>query len=72
MLTKFLCKRFNLISKTKLIDDMCIMVGKIEVAKQKAKADYDNKEISEWAFYKQLWNIRGKLKLLEDLINSLQ
>jgi len=61
---------FNLISKTKLIDDLCMMVDKIEVAKLKAKETYDNREISEWAFYKQVWHMRGKLKLLEDLIDS--
>ena len=62
---------FNLISKNKLIDNLCMMVDKIEVAKQKAKETYDNREISEWAFYKSTWAMRGKLKLLEDLIDSL-
>jgi len=71
MLTNFLCKRFNLISKTKLIDDMCMMVDKIEAQKYRLKAEYDAKTITEWSFYKQLWNMRGKLKLLEDLIDSL-
>lgn len=62
---------FNLISKTKLIDDLCMMVDKIEEAKKKSKEDYDNREISEWLYYKQVWHMRGKLKLLEDLIDSL-
>ena len=63
---------FGLINKTKLIDDLCMMVDKIEAAKKIAKEEYDNREISEWAFYKRVWHIRGKLKLLEDLIDSLQ
>lgn len=63
---------FNLISKTKLIDKLCMMVDKIEVAKQKAKEAYDNREISEWAFYKQVWHLRGRLQMLEELINLLR
>ena len=62
---------FGLINKTKLIDDLCMMVDKIEAHKRRIKAEYDGNLISEWAFYKQLWNMRGKLKLLEDLIDSL-
>ena len=62
---------FGLISKTRLIDDLCMMVDKIEAQKYRIKAEYDGKRITEWSFYKQLWNMRGKLKLLEDLIDSL-
>ena len=32
---------FNLISKTKLIDDLCMMVDKIEAHKRRIKAEYD-------------------------------
>ncbi len=62
---------FNLISKTKLIDDLCMMVDKIEEAKKKSKEDYDNREISEWLYYKQVWNLRGKLQMLDEIVNKL-
>ena len=62
---------FGLISKTKLIDNLCMMVDKIEVAKQKVKEAYDNREISEWAFYKQVWHLRGRLQMLDEIVNKL-
>ena len=62
---------FGLISKNKLIDNLCMMVDKIEVAKQKAKESYDNREISEWGFYKQVWHMRGKLQILDEIVNKL-
>jgi len=62
---------FGLINKTKLIDDLCMMVDKIEAHKRRIKAEYDGNLISEWAFYKHLWNLRGKLQMLDEIVNKL-
>ena len=71
MLTNFLCKRFNLISKTKLIDDMCMIMYELENDRDILKAKYDNKAISEWSYYKHLWDLRGRLSMLEEIIDKL-
>ena len=62
---------FNLISKTKLIDNLCMIIYKLELDRDTLKARYDNKECTEWSFYKHLWNLRGKLQMLEQIVNKL-
>ena len=71
MLTNFLSKLFNLISKTKLIDGMCIIMYELENDRDILKAKYDHKAITEWSFYKHLWHLRGKLSMLEEIIDKL-
>ncbi len=62
---------FGLINKTKLIDDLCMIMYKLELERDGLKANYDNKEITEWSFYKHLWNLRGKLQMLDEIVNKL-
>jgi len=62
---------FGLISKTKLIDDMCMIMYHLEQDRDLLKSQYDHKQISEWSYYKHLWNLRGKLRMLEEIVNKL-
>ena len=62
---------FGLISKTKLIDDMCMIMYHLEQDRDRLKLQYDHKQITEWSYYKHLWNLRGKLQMLEEIVNKL-
>ena len=62
---------FNLISKTKLIDDLCMIMYELELDRDILKAEYDNKHCSEWAYYRDLWNLRGRLSMLDEIVNKL-
>ena len=62
---------FNLVSKTKLIDNLCMIIYRLGNERDILKANYDNKEITEWSFYKHLWNLRGKLQILDEIVNKL-
>ena len=62
---------FNLISKTKLIDNLCQIIYRLENERDEIKVDYDNKVITEWSFYKHLWHLRGKLSILDEIVNKL-
>ena len=62
---------FNLISKTKLIDELCMIMYGLELERNSLKTNYDSKEITEWSFYKHLWNLRGKLQMLDEIVNKL-
>ena len=62
---------FGLISKKKLIDNLCMIMYRLENGRDELKAEYDSKEITEWTYYKHLWNLRGKLQMLEEIVNKL-
>ena len=62
---------FNLISKTKLIDDLCMIMYTLELDRDTLKAEYDSKAITEWSYYRDLWNLRGRLSMLEEIVNKL-
>ena len=62
---------FGLINKTKLIDDLCMIMYKLELERDTLKADYDNGEFPEWSYYKHLWNLRGRLQMLDEIVNKL-
>ena len=62
---------FNLISKRKLIDNLCMIMYGLELDRDTLKAKYDNKAISEWSYYKKLWNLRGRLSMLDEIIDKL-
>ena len=62
---------FNLINKNKLIDKLCQIIYRLENERDDLKANYDNKETTEWSFYKHLWNLRGKLQMLDEIVNKL-
>ena len=61
---------FNLISKRKLIDNLCMIMYELELDRDVLKINYDNKEISEWGYYRDLWNLRGKLSMLNEIVNK--
>lgn len=44
---------------------------KLELERDDLKADYDNEEMPEWTYYKHLWQLRGKLELLDEFVNKL-
>ena len=62
---------FGLISKNKLIDYLYGMVDGFEQDRMILKEAYDIKAISEWGYYRDLWNLRGKLELLDEFVNKL-
>ena len=62
---------FGLISKNKLIDNLCMIMYRLENERDEIKVDYDNEEIAEWTYYKHLWNLRGKLQMLDEIVNKL-
>jgi len=43
----------------------------LELDRETLKADYDNEDMTEWSYYKHLWELRGKLKILEEIVNKL-
>jgi len=43
----------------------------MELDKDTLKAKYDASETTEWSYYKHLWNIRGRLSMLEEIVNKL-
>jgi len=62
---------FNLISKRKLIDNLCMIMYRLELDVLRLKNGYDNKDFSEWAYYRDLWNLRGRLSMLDEIVNKL-
>ena len=62
---------FNLISKKKLIDNLCMIMYALENERDDLKANYDNKECTEWGYYRDLWHLRGKLQILDEIVNKL-
>ena len=72
MFINWLCKRYGLMKKYIIINYLTIKVNCLELDKHGHKAQYDIKQISEWEYYKQLWQIRGKLEILENIIDVLR
>ncbi len=72
MLTKFICKLFNLISRQKMKVMLHDILFKMAYTQTKLKESYDNEDFSEWAYYKKLWKLRGRLLMLEDIIDTLK
>lgn len=69
---KLLCKWFKLIKREYIVFNLSSMGYKMAMSKKVLKHKYNNKEISEWEFYKRLWNLRGRLSMLEDIIKLLR
>lgn len=72
MLTKFLCKVFKLIVRQDLIDILCKTLYNIAMSKEILKKKYNTNKITEWTYYKKLWQLLGRLSMLEDIINKLR
>ena len=67
----FICKLFNLIKRKDIVFRLSSLMYKMALSKDALKQKYDNGEISEWTFYKKLWMLRGRLQMLEDVIDIL-
>jgi len=69
---KLLCKWFNLISKMTMKEVLRNMLFQMAYTQTKLKAKYKNKDITEWSYYRKLWKLRGRLEMLEDIIDTLR
>lgn len=69
---KLLCKWFNLIKRDDIVDKLSKQLYLMAMSKKTLKHKYDTKEISEWTFYKKLWQLMGRLSMLEELIKLLR
>ena len=43
----------------------------IELDRYTLQSQYDHKAITEWSYYRDLWNLRGKLQMLDEIIDKL-
>lgn len=68
---KLLCKWFNLIKREYIVNKLSKQLYLMAMSKKVLKRKYDNKEISEWIYYKKLWQLIGRLSMLEELIKLL-
>ena len=71
MLTKLLCKLLNLIKRNDIETQLSKQLYLMSLSKNVLKKKYNNKNISEWTYYKKLWMLRGRLQMLEELVNLL-
>ena len=71
MFTKWLCKAFKLIKRKDIVFQLSSLMYKMVLSEKTLKRKYDTKEISEWAYYKRLWHLRGRLQMLEDVIDAI-
>ena len=62
---------FNLIRKNKLINDLYMIMYGLELERDRIKSEYDHYVITEWSYYRDLWNLRGKLQMLDEIVNKL-
>lgn len=69
---KLLCKWFNLIKRKDIVLDLSKQLYLMSMSKKVLKHKYDTKEISEWSYYKKLWQLMGRLSMLEDIIKLLR
>ncbi len=63
MLTKLLCKWFNLIKRNDIETQLSKQLYLMSLSKNVLKKKYDSKEISEWTYYKKLWQLMGRLSM---------
>jgi len=47
------------------------MMYGLELDRDTLKAEYDHKVITEWSYYREIWNLRGKLQMLDEIVNKL-
>ena len=71
MFTKWLCKAFRLIKRKDIVDNLSSLMFKMALSEKTLKHKYDANDISEWAYYKKLWILRGRLQMLEDVIDAI-
>ena len=67
----FLFKLFNLIKRKDIVFHLSSQAYKMAMSKDTLKRKYNNGDITEWEFYKRLWNLRGRLAMLEDIVDTI-
>ena len=72
MLTKFVCKLFNLIRRNDIETQLSKQLYLMSLSKNTLKRKYDTKEITEWTYYKKLWQLMGRLSMLEEILKMLR
>jgi len=72
MFNKLLCKWFKLISRKDIVNRLSQKLYLMAMSKETLKKKYDTKEITEWTYYKKLWQLMGRLSMLEELIILLR
>lgn len=70
-MTNLICKLFNLIKRKDIVFNLSSLLYKMAMSKDTLKRKYDNEDISEWGYYKKLWNLHGRLAMLEDVIDII-
>lgn len=68
----FLCKIFNLIKRVDIKTKLSKQYYLMSLSKNTLKKKYDSKEISEWGYYKKLWQLMGRLNMLEEIIEMMR
>ena len=71
MLTKFICKLFKLIKRDDIVDRLSKQLYLMAMSKDTLKHKWDSGEISEWTYYKKLWQLMGRLSMLEETLKLL-
>ena len=71
MFTKWLCKAFRLIKRKDIVFQLSSLMFKMVLSEKTLKHKYDTNDISEWSYYKKLWILRGRLQMLEDVIDAI-
>ena len=71
MFTKWLCKAFRLIKRKDIVFQLSSLMYKMVLSEKTLKHKYDENDISERAYYKKLWILRGRLQMLEDVMDAI-
>lgn len=66
-----LCKLFNLIKRKDIVFRLSSLMYKMAMSKDTLKRKYDSGDISEWTYYKKLWQLYGRLSMLEEVIKLM-
>ena len=72
MLTKLLCKWFKLISQKDMVNRLSQQLYLMAMSKNVLKKKYDSKDITEWTYYKKLWQLMGRLSMLEETLKMMR
>lgn len=71
-MTNFICKLFHLIPRNELLTRLGLTKALMEVTENGLRNKWKAKELTEWSFYKKLWTLRGRVRMLEDIANNIE
>ena len=63
---------FGLINKVQLMSVLSHYVMVINKREKIFKTRFNNKEITEWEYYKMHWELKGRFHMIEDFFEKLQ